>query len=271
MCDGRLIFGISPGALPSDAELLGILDEDRNSMFAESIDTILALWAGEPPYEIVGDRLRWQVTTKRTMSHELGIGAVRPPLQTPRPEVVGTVVAPFSKGVIAMGERDFHPLSANFLLPGWLNSHWVNYATGVQNRGSTPDPADWRVARTVFVADDDRVAMDYGRQSAGSPYRFYYSQMLKKMAVAGRLNLFKADQNAPDSSVNIETVLDELVIWGTPNKVAEEILALRDRIGAFGELVYAGIDWVDPVLGRRSQELMATEVMPMVNAALVAV
>jgi hypothetical protein len=38
------------------------------------------------------------------------------PYQKPRPEIVGTVVAPFSKGVIAMGKRDFHPLSANFLL-----------------------------------------------------------------------------------------------------------------------------------------------------------
>jgi len=40
------------------------------------------------------------------------------------------VVAPHSKGVIAMGERDFHPMSANFLLPHWLPSHWRNYAEG---------------------------------------------------------------------------------------------------------------------------------------------
>jgi hypothetical protein len=30
-------------------------------------------------------------------------------------------------------------------------------------------------------------------------------------------------------------------------------------------LVYAGMDWVDPALARRSMELMATEVMPRVN------
>ena len=268
MSNGRFIFGISPGALPSDAELLGVLDDDRNAMFAESIDTILRIWFGEPPYDIVGDGQRWPVTTTRTMNAELGIGAVRRPLQSPRPEIVGTVVAPFSKGVIAMGERDFHPLSANFLLPAWLNSHWANYVTGVTNRGATPRTADWRVARTIFVADDDRVALDYGRQSAGSPYRFYYFQMLKKMAMAGRLNLFKEEQSAPDSSVNIETVLDDLVICGTPSKVADEILDLRERVGDFGEIVYAGMDWVDPTLGRRSLELMATEVMPMVNAAL---
>ena len=36
----------------------------------------------------------------------------------------------------------------------------------------------------------------------------------------------------------------------------------------FGELVYAGLDWVDPQLARRSMELMAQKVMPAVNAAL---
>lgn len=271
MSGGRLILGISPGALPSDAELLGILDSDRNAMFAEAIDTILELWSGQGPYDIAGAQRHWQVSTRRTFSDELGLGSVRGPLQTPRPEIVGTVVAPFSKGVIAMGEKDFHPLSANFLLPAWLNSHWVNYAQGVGNRGGIADPGDWRVARTIFVADDDRVALEYGRASAGSPYRFYYSQMLKKMAMAGRLNLFKEDQAAPDSEVNIETVLDELVICGTPDRVADEILALRERIGEFGELVYAGMDWVDPALGRRSQELMASEVLPTVNKALVSV
>ena len=166
MSNGRLILGISPGALPSDAELLGIFDRDRNAMFVEAIDTILELWSGAGPYDIGGEH--WQAGTTRTFSAELGLGSVRGPLQSPHPEIVGTVVAPFSKGVIAMGEKDFHPLSANFLLPAWLNSHWVNYSEGVGNRGGIADPADWRVARTVFVADDDKVAVEYGRASAGS-------------------------------------------------------------------------------------------------------
>src|SRR5882672_7734555 len=38
MAEGRFILGASPGALPSDAEALGILEQDRNKMFAEAID-----------------------------------------------------------------------------------------------------------------------------------------------------------------------------------------------------------------------------------------
>lgn len=265
---GRFILGISPGALPSDAEVLGILDEDRNQMFAESIDVILRLWGDPPPYSIAVPGSRYQVSTARTYDAELGVGAMRGPLQQPRPEIVGTVVAPFSKGVIAMGERDFHPMSANFLLAKWLRSHWDNYAQGVRQAGREPNTADWRVARTIFVADDERTARGYGHDAENSPYRFYYGQMLRKMRLIGRLGLFKSDQNQPDEDVTLDGVLDELVIAGTPDQVAERILALRAEIGDFGELVYAGMDWVDPALGQRSQELMATEVMPKVNAAV---
>jgi hypothetical protein len=58
------------------------------------------------------------------------------------------------------------------------------------------------------------------------------------------------------------------VIHGGVNKVVDQILALRAEIGDFGELVYAGMDWVDPALAKRSLQLMAEEVMPRVNAAI---
>ena len=125
LADGRFILGISPGALPSDAEALGILDQDRNKMFAEAIDVITAIWEGEPPYSLV--RRPVQCHDREDLDLDLGVGILPKPLQQPRPEIVGTVVAPFSKGVIAMGTRDFHPLSANFLLPQWVATHWPNY------------------------------------------------------------------------------------------------------------------------------------------------
>ena len=167
-----------------------------------------------------------------------------------------------------MGERDFHPLSANFLMPQWLPSHWTNYAEGKRRAGRRPDPADWRVARAVFVADDDKTAAAYGRYDPASPYRFYYGQILAKLMKSKRHVVFKEREDQPDAELTPDFVLDRLVIWGTVNKVVDEILRLRERIGDFGELVYAGMDWVDPRLAQRSMELMATEVMPRVNAAI---
>src|SRR5512134_1961710 len=193
LAEGRFILGVSPGALVSDAEALGILDEDRNKMFSEAIDVILEIWSREPPYEIDLPGNRFKVTTRKTMHLETGVGIMPKPYQKPRPEIVGTVVAPYSKGVVAMGARDFHPLSANFLLDIWLPSHWANYCEGKRQVGQTAKVDDWRVARTIFVADDDKTARRYGRDDANSPYRYYWQMLRYKMMRGKRQGVFKTD------------------------------------------------------------------------------
>jgi hypothetical protein len=80
--------------------------------------------------------------------------------------------------------------------------------------------------------------------------------------------VFKERMDQPDSEITYEFVLDRLCMYGTVNKVVDQILRLREQVGDFGELVYAGMDWVDPKLEKRSMQLMAEEVMPRVNAAI---
>ena len=268
LAEGRFIFGVSPGALTSDAEVLGTLDDDRNKIFAEAIDVILAIWEGDPPYDIDFPDNRFKVSFKRTEALPLGIGYLAKPYQQPRPEIVGTVLAPFSPGVVHMGRRDFHPLSANFLLSMHLKSHWQNYAKGKAEAGATPQASDWRVARTIFVADDDRIATRYARTDEKGPYHFYYSQILAKAKRSKRMFLFKTHKEQPDEEITHDLVMDKLVIHGGVNKVVDQILALREEAGDFGEIVYAGMDWVDPALARRSMTLVAEQVMPRVHAAI---
>ena len=268
LAEGRFILGVSPGALRSDAEALGIIDEDRNQLFAEAIDVILAIWEGEPPYGIDLPGNRFKVTTEHTLFEDVGVGIMPKPYQQPRPEIVGTVVAPYSKGVTAMGARDFHPLSAHFLFDKWVATHWGNYKEGKESVGARADPADWRVARAIFVGDDDATAKRYGGGDAESPYRFYYKQILTKLRRSNRHAVFKHDRDEPDDAVTLDRVIDDCVIAGTVNEVVDRILALREVTGDFGELVYAGIDWADEALARRSMQLMAEEVMPRVNEAI---
>jgi alkanesulfonate monooxygenase SsuD/methylene tetrahydromethanopterin reductase-like flavin-dependent oxidoreductase (luciferase family) len=268
LAQGRFIFGISPGALTSDSEAIGILDQDRNKIFAEAIDVILAIWERDPPYDIDFPDNRFKVTMQRTATLSLGIGYLAKPFQKPRPEIVGTVVAPFSPGVVLMGKRDFHPLSANFLLANHLKSHWTNYAKGRAEAAAKANVADWRVARTIFVADDDKTALRYGRDDANSPYRFYFEQMEAKMRRGKRLYVFKSHKEQPDEEITHDFVMDHCVFHGSVNKVVDQILAMREQTGDFGELVYAGMDWVDPALAKRSMQLMAEQVMPKVNAAI---
>jgi alkanesulfonate monooxygenase SsuD/methylene tetrahydromethanopterin reductase-like flavin-dependent oxidoreductase (luciferase family) len=265
LLDGRFIFGISPGGLLSDAEVFGNLDADRNAMFLEAINQVLAIWSGEPPYNIKGKY--WTISVERQFLPDLGQGYIPKPLQQPHPPIVVTAVAPFSKGVTEAAARGWEPISANFLMPEWVKSHWPKYVEGCERAGRPADPANWRVAKSIFVADDEKTAKAYATDPNG-PYRYYYSQLYTKLKMNGRIELFKTRRDQPDDEVTLDTVCDALITYGTPDKVADEILAYRERVGDFGTLLYAGKDWRDPKLGRRSMVLMAEKVLPKINAAV---
>ena len=134
MLDGRFNFGISPGGLLSDSEIFGNLDADRNAMFVEGIDAVLKIWEGRPPYAIEGRF--WKITTERTMMEGIGQGIVAKPLQKPHPPIMVTVVAPHSKGVTEAAARGWLPISANFLLPKWVATHWPKICRGSRARRS---------------------------------------------------------------------------------------------------------------------------------------
>lgn len=262
LLDGRFIFGISPGGLLSDAEAFGNLDANRNEMFLEAVNQVLAIWAGEAPYNIDGKY--WKISTERTLMPDIGQGYLPKPLQKPHPPIVVTAVAPYSKGVTEAAARGWDPISANFLLPQWVKTHWPKYVEGCAKGGRPADSANWRVAKSIFVAKDDATARAYVT-SPKSPYRNYYHSLVTKVVKAGRGEAFKASRDMPDEAVTPDYVADQLVIWGSPEKVTDELLAFRETVGDFGTLLYAGKDWLDRDLGRRSMILMAEKVLPALN------
>ncbi len=266
MLQGRFIMGISPGGLMSDAEVFGNFEKNRNETFVEGIDTVLKISASDPPYDIEGKY--WKVSVGRTMIPEIGQGFVMKPLQKPHPLIVDTAVAPFSQGVAEMAKRGWQPISANFLLPQWVKTHWPKYVEGRAAVGAVASPAEWRVAKTIFVADDEAAAQRYGLGAEG-PHHFYFKQLVRKLVGGGRGNAFKADQTLPDTMITADYVTRQLAITGTVNSVVQQLLAFCDQVGDFGTLLYACHDWLDPALAKRSMHLMAEQVMPKLNAALV--
>ena len=265
MLDGRLIFGISPGGLLSDAELFGNLDANRNEMFLEAINQVLAIWASGPPYNIKGKY--WTISTERTVMEDIGQGYIPVPLQRPHPPIVVTAVAPFSKGVTEAAARGWEPISANFLMPAWVKSHWPKYVEGCQRGGRSADPANWRVAKSIFVANDSATAKAYATDPDG-PYVGYYRSLFTKLKRNGRIELFKTRRDQPDEEVTLEAICEKLIIYGTPDSVADQILAFQEDVGRFGALLYAAKDWRDRELGRRSMILMAEKVLPLLNAGI---
>lgn len=265
MAKGRFLFGVSPGGLMSDAEVFGNLDRDRTAMFLEGMDFILKIWAGEAPYNLKGEF--WNISVEQMMIPEIGQGTIIKPFQLPHPPIVVTAAAPFSKGVSAAAARGWEPISANFLQPAWVASHWPNYVEGCLEAGRPAKSDNWRIAKSIFVADDSNVAEQYATGPDG-PYFFYFNSLFTKLMRGGRANLFKTEKNQSDESLNLETIVDQLVIRGTVNEVVDQILEFRDLVGDFGTLLYAGHDWMDEKLAKRSMQLMMEEVMPRVNDAI---
>jgi alkanesulfonate monooxygenase SsuD/methylene tetrahydromethanopterin reductase-like flavin-dependent oxidoreductase (luciferase family) len=265
LLEGRFIFGISPGGLMSDAEVFGNLDANRNEMFIEAINQVLDIWAGEPPYNFNGKY--WNISTQKTLIEEVGQGFIARPLQRPHPPIVVTAVAPFSKGVTEAAARGWDPISANFLMPAWVKSHWPRYVEGCERGGRAAEPANWRVAKSVFVAKDAATAKAYATDPDG-PYVYYYRSLFTKLKRNGRIELFKTRRDQPDDEVTLEMICDKLIIYGTPESVVDQLLAFQDEVGKFGTLLYAGKDWKDRELGRQSMIMMAEKVMPRVNAGI---
>ena len=132
-------------------------------MFLEAINHVLALWTTEPPYNLTGKF--WNISTARTYIPETGMGTIPKPFQRPHPPIVVTAVAPFSQGIAEAAARGWDPISANFLYPKWVKSHWTKYLEGCARIERGPNPADWRIARSIFVG---RRRRDRGALCAGS-------------------------------------------------------------------------------------------------------
>jgi alkanesulfonate monooxygenase SsuD/methylene tetrahydromethanopterin reductase-like flavin-dependent oxidoreductase (luciferase family) len=147
-------------------EAMGNLDMDRNAMFVEAIDQILAIWAGEPPYDIEGKY--WKVSTRRTLIEAAGQGVFVKPFQKPHPPIVVTAIAPASRGLAEAAARGWAPISANFLQPNGVATHWPKIVEGHARSGRGADWREWRVAKSVFVADDAQTARRYARDVNGA-------------------------------------------------------------------------------------------------------
>ena len=83
LCRGRFIMGIGPGGLVSDLEMFDVGQAElRPQMVVESIETVLALWAQDPPYEI--DGRFWKISLKNGIWPEFKVGYVPRPYQWPQ-------------------------------------------------------------------------------------------------------------------------------------------------------------------------------------------
>jgi alkanesulfonate monooxygenase SsuD/methylene tetrahydromethanopterin reductase-like flavin-dependent oxidoreductase (luciferase family) len=263
LVQGRLILGFGPG-VAADAEAIGDIGTDRNRKAQEAMEQMLRMWREPPPYRINGEF--YAIRSVRSFNPDIGLGVAVRPLQHPHPPVAITSIRPGGAGPRAAGGRGWTGISATYVGAYVVRAHIEGYLEGRRVAGLSASASGWRVARSIFVADDEATARRYAHGTDGA-HGFYFRVMRAKLASAGALDVMGDRPGPPASELMLERCLQRLVIAGTPETVADQIIAFRSEVGEFGTLLYTGHDWVEPALARRSMELMAREVIPRVNNA----
>jgi alkanesulfonate monooxygenase SsuD/methylene tetrahydromethanopterin reductase-like flavin-dependent oxidoreductase (luciferase family) len=262
---GRFLMGVGPGGLPSDFEVFGTMESDRNEMMLEAVDVIHKIWAGNPPYDIKGKY--YNVSMKTWVYEDIGMGYMAKPYQKPYPKVALSAMSPYSGSIRSAAQRDWDPISANFIGNWSVKSHWEVYADETRKQGRTPDPERWRVARNIYVDETDVAAEKFVRKRHGS-YDHYFEYLHKIFGRAHMLAPFVVNKGDDPEKLRYETLRDNFTLYGSPQTVARKILEFREEVGHFGTLMLTSQDWTNRAKIRRSMARLAKEVMPMVNAAI---
>ena len=258
---GRFQMGIGTGSLSSDVELFEVGgNTDRGDMVRESMEHILAIWDGDPPYNREGKY--WNVKIEDMGRSEFGVGHFVKPYQQPHPPVAISIMSPSSGSARMAGERGWIPISgAAFLHPRYTSSHWETYAEGCENAGRRADPEIWRVSRSIVTAPSDEEALDYILNPEG-PMSYWYQYFLSSIRTRG-LTKFVAPEGHPDpDSMTWQDIAKEQCTWGSPQTVLDKLVALRDLTGHFGVLTAMAHEWDDKEFCKRSLTTLAEDIMP---------
>lgn len=260
---GRINVCFGPGSVTADQELYGVDPKNGGEMTQEAIDMILKLWTSEPPYELPGKF--WNISLKRTVDEETGIGFMPKPYQKPHPPIVVPAMSRNSYSMKFAGQRGFAPFAHCLVTGNIVADMFRTYEAAALEAGRQPDRSHYRVARSIFLADTTAEARRRAKENSLGTCFEYIGRLFDKGL--GR-KMYKRDLDMPDSDCNLDFLMNEQIIAGDVDEVLRRLLELVDETGPFGTLVLMGYDWDDKQSWLRSMELFARELMPAFDKAM---
>jgi len=247
MTRGRAMLGCGPGALTSDAYMLGIQPATQRPRMLEAMDAIMQLLKCEERVTIKSDWFEM---------HDAKLHLA--PYSDPHFEIaVASTITPF--GMIAAGTHGVGVLSIGAGLPGGpeaLASQWRIAEDAAAKAGKTVTRKKWRVVVNAHIAEDDEQALREVRKGERNETITYFEDTLGRPP--GR-----ADDPLSDG-VKMGTTL-----VGSPDTVIKGIQTLlRLSDGGFGGILFRAHEWATREQTMRSYELFARYVMPVFQQSL---
>ena len=247
---GRVMMGVGPGALTSDAVMLGIDPTRQREMMDESLGIIIRLLTETEPITYVSD---W-FELHEAMIH------LRPYQQPYMPISVASVQSP--SGVALAGKHGSGVLSMSVPRDDTGQSDmsylWTIAEESAAEHGQTLHRENWRLVLHVHLAESKKEAMNDARLGAGRYHREYFEDTI------GRPREFDGP---------VEEVIDRMVdsgswVVGTPDDCIEAIKRLDERSGGFGGFMLQAQEWASREKMLHSYELLARHVMPHFQGSL---
>jgi limonene 1,2-monooxygenase len=240
---GRVMFGVGPGALPSDAYMMGIEPTKQRDMMEEAFEAILALLRDDEPVTRQTDwfTLKDARLQLRPYSHPCFEIAVAAQVSPSGPRLAGR----FGTSLLSIGATS----AGGFDI---LGTHWDVMEQRSQEFGTTVDRRGWRLVAPIHIADTKEQAYEDVR--FGLPQWLDYFQRVAALPLG-------VDSTDPAEQADAMNASGFAVI-GTPDDVAAQIERLWDQSRGFGTFLTMGHEWADTAATRRSYELLARYVMP---------
>jgi len=247
MSRGRTMLGCGPGALASDAYMMGIPAEAQRKRMDESLTAIMALLACEAPVTM---ETEW--FTLRDARLHLA------PYSFPHfPIAVATSTTP--SGVLAAAKHGVGMLSLGAGLPGGpqkLAEQWTLAEAEAAKNGKTMDRSDWRLVVNMHCAESDERAIEDVKRGERMETEGYFGEVLARPPTRS--------EDPLGDGLRAGTTL-----VGSPETVAQGIERLLSFTeGGAGAVLFRAHEWADREATWRSFELFARWVMPRFQGSL---
>lgn len=240
---GRIMLGVGPGALPYDAEAMGVSTLATRTMMEQSFEAIVSLLAGER----VSMKTDWFEMDRAALQ-------LLPYRDGGIPMVVAGTVTP--NGPRLAGRLGASLLSMNATQSAGFNvlaEHWAVMEEQSERYGVPVNRKDWRMVGPMYVAETEEQALRDVEK--GLEEWAYYS------GTVSTLPILPASGKVNDSWAR--TLVDSgFAVIGTPEQAIAQIERLNAQAGGFGTYLVWANDWANRENTKRSYELIAAEVMP---------
>ena len=244
---GRVMFGVGPGALPSDAHMLGIETLKQRDMMEESLEAILALLRTEEPVNRKTDWFtlqdaRLQLRPYTQPHFEVAVAGLASP-SGPR------LAAKYGCSLLSIAATTVEGYSA-------LGSHWDVMEEQSARSGTTIDRTQWRLVGPMHIADT--------MEQARADVRFGFLEWVYYLARVAALPILPPEMaEITDVDVLVDLInASGISVIGTPDMAIEAIRRLEKQSGGFGTYLFTAHEWADRVATLHSYELFARHVAP---------